>query len=320
MSLNLTHFDLNLLVVLDALLTEGSVTRAAERLYVSQPAVSGSLNRLREIFKDELFVRVGRQMELTARAKALAGPVRSALLMVQAALEVEQGFDAATAERSFRIAMSDYCALTILPHLVRLLAAQAPKIRLVVESYGTASFDRLDAGDIDFCITLDERRAPTGPRHPDLLRRTALYDDRFVCVVAADHPLHDELSVEAYRSFPHVLVLFGDDGTTLDNIAFEHAGITTPVNVAVPNFSAVLFQLPGTPLIAVVPGRIVKMFAPLIRLRTLRPPITLPIISETLMWHKRSDADPGHLWIRTRLAEIGATLNAEHEAEPAAAS
>ena len=107
MALSLTQFDLNLLVVLDALLAEKSVTRAAERLFVTQPAVSGSLARLRDIFEDPLLVRVGREMELTVRARALAGPVREALLMVKAALGSEERFDPAETKCEFRIAMTD---------------------------------------------------------------------------------------------------------------------------------------------------------------------------------------------------------------------
>lgn len=298
MSIRLTHFDLNLLLVLDALLTEQSVTKAAKRLFVSQPAVSGSLQRLREIFDDQLLVRVGRQMELTARARSLAGPVHDAIINIQQVLNLRQDFDPATARRTFRTAMSDYCAITLLPRMVRRLARAASGIGIVVEPIGPQSVHRLESGDLDLCVMPDERRSLGTPTHPEMLLDHKLYEDRFVCVVAADHPLNGSVTLKEYESYPHAKAFFGDNMVTIYELAYEEAGVASQTVVQVPNFSSLLFQLPATKLIATVPSGVAEMLKSLIGLKALHPPIELPILKENLIWHMRYEADPGHQWLR----------------------
>lgn len=303
MSISLTRFDLNLLLVLDALLTEQSVTKAAKRLFVSQPAVSGSLQRLREIFDDQLLVRVGRQMELTARAKSLAGPVHDALVNIQQVLNLRQDFDPATARRTFRIAMSDYCAITVLPRLVRRLARLASGIGVMVEPIGPDSVHRLESGHLDLSVMPDERRSLGTPTHPEMLLDVPLYEDRFVCVVAADHPLSGSVTLKEYESYPHAKAFFGDNMVTIYELAYEEAGVASQTAVQVPNFSSLLFQLPATKLIATVPAGVAQLLKALIGLKPLHPPIELPILKENLIWHMRYEADPGHQWLREQFVE-----------------
>lgn len=301
MSIRLIRFDLNLLLVLDTLLTEQSVTKAAKRLFVSQPAVSGSLQRLREIFDDPLLVRLGHKMELTARARSLAAPVHDALINIQQVLNLRQDFDPATARRTFRIAMSDYCAITLLPPLVRRLASVASGIGVLVEPVGPESFPRLESGDIDLCVMPDERRSLGTPVHPEMVLDYPLYEDRFVCVVAANHPLSDSITLKEYESYPHAKAFFGENMLTIYELAYEEAGVASQTVVQVPNFSSLLFQLPATQLIATVPSGVAEMLKSLIGLKSLPPPIELPILKEIMMWHLRSEADPGHQWLREQL-------------------
>jgi LysR family transcriptional regulator, nod-box dependent transcriptional activator len=298
MSISIARFDLNLLLVLDALLTEQSVTKAAKRLFVSQPAVSASLQRLREIFDDQLLVRVGRQMELTARGKSLAAPVHDALMNIQQVLNLRQDFDPATARRTFRISMSDYCAITLLPRLVRRLAREASGIGVVVEPVGPESIRRLESGDLDLCVIPDERRSLGTPMHPEMLLDQPLYEDRFVCVVAADHPLSGSLTLKEYESYPHAKAFFGDTMVTIYDLAYDEAGVASQTQVQVPNFSSLLFQLPATKLIATVPLGVAEMLKGLIGLKSLHPPIELPILKEKISWHLRYEADPAHRWLR----------------------
>lgn len=302
MSISVSRFDLNLLLVLDALLTEQSVTKAARRLFVSQPAVSASLQRLREIFDDQLLVRVGRQMELTARGKSLAGPVRDALINIQQVLNMGHDFDPATARRTFRISMSDYCAITLLPRLVRRLAHEAPGIGVVVEPVGPESIRRLETGDLDLCVIPDERRSLGTPMNPEMLLDQPLYEDRFVCVVAADHPLNGSLTLKEYESYPHAKAFFGDTMVTIYDLAYDEAGVASQTLVQVTNFSSLLFQLPGTRLIATVPSGVADLLKSLIGLKTLHPPIELPILKEKLSWHLRYEEDLGHRWLREQIA------------------
>lgn len=222
---NLNRFDLNLLVALDMLLTERSVTRAADRLCVTQPALSGSLQKLRYHFDDALLVRVGREMELTPKARALIEPVRAALLKVEKALETQASFDPATAERTFRLGMSDYCVIVYLPHVMRLLAQEAPHVRVVVENVFGPSFNRLEGGDIDLLITHGDRHSFGRSWSERNLASTDLYDDTFVCVLADDHPAAGGLNKEDFARFPHALVDFGANLQTVEKLAVEGEGL-----------------------------------------------------------------------------------------------
>jgi LysR family transcriptional regulator, nod-box dependent transcriptional activator len=311
MSINLTRFDLNLLVVLDALLTEKSVTRAAERLFVSQPAVSNSLNRLRVIFNDPLLVRSGRQMDLSPHAHTLVGPAHDALLKVRELLETKQEFVAAISERTFRIAMSDYCTVTILPLILRRLAVEAPGVKLVVDPWSKDRLIELETGDLDLCMTLDERRTISTPRHPELLREVQLYTDNFVCVVESDHPLRHEMDQEDYLRFKHVVVGFGTAVVTVDRMMLMEAGIETEAHHEVPSFSTVLFQLKGTQFIGIVPELLARIYLPILGLRILPLPAPIPALKEVLLWHARSDNDHGHSWLRDLIQFVGKSLYIE---------
>jgi LysR family nod box-dependent transcriptional activator len=298
MNPNLSRVDLNLLLVLDALLTERGVTKASKRLFVSQPAVSGSLLKLREIFDDELLVRNGRQMDLTPRGRSLVEPVREVLINIQQILSLREDFDPTTARRSFRIAMSDYCLITIMPKLVKAITREANGIHLIAEPVSLESFERLESGDLDMCVMPNARRSLRKPEHPDMLRDYALYTDRFICVVAANHPVGATMTVDDYLYYPHARAYFGEEMRTVDGVALEELGISLAYTVQVPAFSLLLFQLPQTELIATVPAGVARSFDALIDVRILEPPIPLPAIDECLIWHARYDEDPGHRWLR----------------------
>ena len=306
---SLSRVDLNLLLVLDALLTEQGVTKASKRLFVTQSAVSGSLLKLREIFDDQLLVRNGRQMELTARGRSLVQPVRDVLRNIQNILSLREDFHPATAKRTFRVAMSDYCMMTLMPKLVRRITKVASAIRIVVESVGPASFERLEVGEVDLCVMPNEQRSLRKPAHPEFLRDHALYEDHFVCCVAEDHPLGKTMTIDEYQRFPHARAFFGEDMMTVDELAFEQLGISVPGIVQIPSFSLLLYQLPGTHLIATVPSWIARIFESSLAVRTIRPPVELPLIAESLIWHQRYDADRGLSWLRGVIIEEGEMLD-----------
>jgi DNA-binding transcriptional LysR family regulator len=306
---NLNRFDLNLLVALDMLLTERSVTRAAERLCVTQPALSGSLQRLRHYFGDQLLLRVGREMELTPKARALIDPVRAALLQVEGVLEVRALFDATTSDRSFRIAMSDYSICVFLPSIVRRLAAEAPNIRLIVETVFGTIFSRLEGGDIDLIVTHSDRRL-FGRDEPDIgLTSEDLFQDDFVCVVAADHPVGTTLTLEEYRQYPHVLAYFGPDVKSIEDQDRERQSIQIKDQILVPTFPGMLYQLPGTQLIATVQRRLATALAPSLSIRLLEIPFEVAMLRETSIWHLRNDDDPGHRWLREMVSRVAQALN-----------
>ncbi len=306
---NLNRFDLNLLVALDTLLSERSVTRAADRLCVTQPALSGSLQRLRYHFDDPLLVRVGREMELTPKARALIEPVRNALLQVNVALETQAVFDPASSERTFRIAMSDYCAHVFLPHVVRRLATRAPHMRLVTENVFGPSFSRLDGGDIDIIITHGDRRLFGREGTDTDLLTTALFEDDFVCVVAADHPVTGSaMTMDDFLHYPHALVDFGTNVRTVEEAEIERQGIVINDKYLVPTFGGLLYLLAGTQLIATVQRRLAALLAPNLDVRVMSTPVNL-MLRETLVWHQRSHDDPAQLWLRELLLEAGRELD-----------
>lgn len=306
---NLNRFDLNLLVALDTLLTERSVTRAADRLCVTQPALSGSLQRLRYHFDDPLLVRVGREMELTPKARALIEPVRNALLQVDAALETQVTFDPHTSERTFRVAMSDYCVHVFLPLVVRTLLERAPHMRLVTENVFGPSFSRLEGGDIDLVITHGDRRLFGRDGVDTDLLSTDLFQDEFVCAIADNHPIGDEMTMDDYLLYPHALVDFGANTRTVEEAEIERQGIVISDKFLVPSFGGLLYALAGTELIATVQRKLANLLAPNLSIRVVTSPVRLATLKETLIWHKRSNDDPGHIWLRDILLEAGRQLD-----------
>ena len=305
---NLNRFDLNLLVVLDTLLTERSVTRAADRLCVTQPAISASLQRLRDHFKDKLLIRIGSQMELTPKARALIEPVRSVLLQIGETLEVKALFSPAVSERTFRIAMSDFCVLVFLPHLVKRIAAEAPGVRIVIENVRGPSFSRLEGGELDVVVTHGDGRL-FGREGAGLeIRSSSLFEDSFVCVVASDHPIGAAMTIDDYCGYPHAIADFGSNIRTIEDVDIERLGITLRETVLVPTFAGLLYQLPGTTLIATVQRKLAALLSRNLDIRVLEPPIELDTLKETVLWHRRNNEDPGHQWLRNLLSEVAGQM------------
>jgi LysR family nod box-dependent transcriptional activator len=301
------RFDLNLLIALDMLLTERSVTRAAERLCVTQPALSGSLQRLREQFNDPLMLRVGREMELTSKARALIGPVRTALLQINSVLEARALFEPALSEQTFRVAMSDYCVHFFLPAVVRRIAAEAPGIRIVVESISGPSISRLEGGEIDLIITVDLSLFGREGKNVELLSQV-LFEDGFVCVVAFDHPVKDRMTLDDYCRYPHAIRHLGSTTRNVEDAEIERLGIAIKDKLLIPTFTGLPYLLPGTNLIATVPKRLAASIVKTLDVRILEAPIKLPKIQETIFWHRRNEDDPGQQWLRRLLHDVGASL------------
>ena len=310
--MQISRFDLNLLRSLDALLAHQNVTRAAEQQFVTQQAMSGALHRLREHFEDELLTRVGRRFELTPLAKSLARPVREALLASQAALDTRPSFNPATARRTCRIAMSDYASLVLLPRFLRRLAAEAPNISCHVEQLAEEGFDRVESGDLDFCLAADDWRLYANYRPSASIQSRSLFHDDFVCVTDVHHPtVGDELSLEAFKALPHNLVRFGRGITTIIEQAWVTAGLELNVAATSPSFSGLLFMLPGTSLVATAQRRLALALAPSLGLRVFKSPIAIPPLQENMTWHGRNAQDPGHAFLRRVLTEAAADLDIE---------
>ena len=301
---NLASIDLNLLVLLDALLAEQSVTAAAARLSISQPAASHQLARLREVLGDPLLVRDRQGMTPTPRGEALAGPLRAALATLEGALGDRPLWDPATMSRTFSIGTTDYAELVLLPPLVARLTREAPGVDVFVRALEEDIGAQLSAGRIDVAI------APT----PQLEREASvvaskLLDERFVCVMRKGHPLAKKrLTLDRYCAASHALVApRGRPGGYVDE-ALAKLGRSRRVAVAVPHFLVAPHLLVDSDLVLTLAERVAKTFAELLPLAIAEPPVELSGFTMMLAWHERMKSDPAHAWLRRVLTEVAAAV------------
>ncbi|MFK7988224.1 MAG: LysR family transcriptional regulator [Sandaracinaceae bacterium] len=292
-SIDITGVDLNLLRTLHALLDEGSVTRAARQLGVGQPATSHALGRLRELFDDPLFVRVGRGLRPTPRAEALRDPLRRWLGDAGRLVRHEVTFDPATTTRTFTLRCPDLLTPAV-ALLAERMAAEAPGCRLNVTSRGPDDERSLREGAADVLLTA------TPSSGPGLVQR-GLGSVEFHVLFRQAHPRlakRRRLSKKAWLSEGHVLVRSGHEGRSVVGRALEGAGLERRVALTVPGFLAALVAVSQTDLTFTAPrAPSTPLLAPL-KLRTLRPPLPLPKVPVAALWHERLSHDPAHRWFR----------------------
>ncbi|MBX5463615.1 MAG: LysR family transcriptional regulator, partial [Steroidobacteraceae bacterium] len=204
--MQLNRFDLNLLIALDALLHEKNVTRAAERVFVSQPAMSAALQKLRDYFNDPLLVRVGRDMQLTPRGLSLVEPVREALLRIQITLGTQPTFDPARVERSFTVICSADAHLRVMPGALRRVVREAPGVQCHLEQFSETTLSRLEYGDADLYLGMNMLTVLGARAFPEWLRVVDIRPVEWVCVVSANNPqVTEELTEQQFRTLPHVI-------------------------------------------------------------------------------------------------------------------
>jgi DNA-binding transcriptional LysR family regulator len=303
-AMNLAGIDLNLLVAFDALLTERSVTRAATRIGLSQPAMSNALARLRTVVGDPLFVRTPRGMTPTARAKALSERVRFALKEIQSALEDVQAFDAKSSIREFNVATTDYANLMLLPRLLHRLKEIAPKVRVRVRPLHRAHARlALQVGELDLGIAWRLEEAPFDSQG---FYTKALFEEQLVCIVRKDHPtVRDRLKIAQFLRLEHVVVGPPDEYILIVDQVLAHKGLKRRVAVTVPEATVSPFIIAQTDMIASVPARVARLFSKTLPLRILPLPVRLPPLTVRLLWHERNHTDPGHQWLRIVLSDLG---------------
>ncbi len=288
------RLDLNLLLAFEALMRERSVTRAAARLGLGQPATSAALSRLRLLFDDPLFVRTPAGMEPTARAEAIAGTVTEALSRLRAALEPADRFDAAQSRRAFTVSGVDYLGLVMLPRLVGALARDAPGVDLRFRFLEKdLLFDALDAGDVELAAAV----LPEVPKH---LATEPLIAESFVCVTCRDHPAAGGLTLADYAGYPHVLVTQKGDAVGVADAMLRERGLARRVAVTVPQLAIVPMLLPGTALIATLGRRAAAKLCAEGPFVLHEPPLALPPWRMDLVWSRRNDSDAGLVWLRAR--------------------
>jgi len=303
--MNLGGLDLNLLVALDALLSERSVTRAAHRVGLSQPGMSNALARLRRLFDDPLLVRQGAILVPTARAEALVGPVREALELIRSALDAPASFDPATDRRSFRLSCSDYSVLMLIGPLVRALAAEAPGVLVEVLPRLADAGQALVNREVDIVIEPPEIMGDVD------LESLRLWEDRWACCVWEGNALVGRrMTTERYTALGHLIYSMGSTGqpVALPDLHMARLGVPRRIEVSVESFLLAPFLLQGTDLVTLIPKRAEAFLRRTGDIRVLESPIELPALIETLWWHPRMTADPAHAWLRDRIGRVAETL------------
>jgi DNA-binding transcriptional LysR family regulator len=289
--MNWGAFDLNLLIVFDAVMQERSVTRAGGRVGLSQPAVSHALGRLRHMLKDELFIRTPEGMMPTPRAEQLAEPLHRALNDMQLALEPET-FAPAEAARQFVIAINNYAAVVLAPSLLMAVSAAAPGIRLDLRPSGPREILALiDRGELDLAIgTFDD----IGERFGS----ATLLEDSFVIAMRSDHPAaHSELTPQALASLSYLdISSSGEDAGFIDDWLAARS-LARNISHRAPRLSAAAI-LSGTDLVAVLTRRLAEHWVRLYGLSICGLPFAAPVIRTGMLWHRRFDNQPAHLWLR----------------------
>jgi DNA-binding transcriptional LysR family regulator len=302
--MDLHLFDLNLLVALDALLTERNVTRAGNRLNLSQSAMSGALARLRHYFHDELLVPVGRHMALTPVAEGLVEPVRDILVRVRGTLGSKPPFEPLTATRHLSIAVSDYVTEILMADVLRRARREAPHMTFDLRGVGRRATEDLESGELDFLVAPD---GYVSAGHPT----DVLFEDTFTCVAwTGNDSIGSSLTLEEYLELGHVVVSVAgaEQPGNYDEQFLRRSNFKRRVEISVPSFSLAPQLVVGTGRVATITTRLAVKCAETLPLKLLPLPIAIPPMVEMLQWHKVHDYDPANQWFRRVLKEAVSDL------------
>ncbi len=294
----MTDIDLNLLRAFEALASERSVTRAATRLGISQPAMSHALNRLRTQLNDPLLVRSSQGLQLSHRAAELLPQIQQALGSIAQALQPTQ-VTPDTLARTFTMGMADYAELLAVPHITRTLEREAPKASLVCrQSSNPELVHSLEQGTLDLWLGVSP------PALSTLYSQKLLTDD-FVCAIRHGHPLAGRrLSAKQFAAMRHLQIAPGNTpGGPLDN-ALAAQGLTRHVAVRVPHFLVAPHLVAQSDMVLTAPRRLLEVYARTLRLRLFSCPVPVPGFTLLQVWHQRVHQDPQHRWFRERVAAI----------------
>ncbi|AGB73408.1 MULTISPECIES: LysR family transcriptional regulator [Rhizobium] len=290
--------DLNLLVALDALMSERNLTAAARSINLSQPAMSAAVARLRTYFQDELFTMAGREFIPTRRAEGIAPAVREALLQIQLSIISREPFDPARSDRRFKIVLSDYVTLVFFERIAERVAREAPGVSFEFLPPGDDNEDLLRRGDVDFFILPEIFLSNAHPQ-------ARLFDDVHVCVgCTSNKQLEEPFTFERYMSMGHVVAKFYTRRPGLEDSCLLEHGRERRIDVVVHGFSMIPSMVSGNERIGTMPLRLAQHFARTMPLRIVELPLPrhLPF-TEAVQWHELHNSDPGSVWMREMLFE-----------------
>lgn len=309
--MNISKIDLNLLVYLDVLLREKNVTRAADQLSITQPAMSNGLKRLRELFSDPILVRTSEGMMPTARALQLQPIVRDVLSKLEATIQPETEFDPATSNRTFRIMSSDYAETTLIAKVLGELRQQAPSVTLDIVTPSDVSFHDVELGKVDMAINRFEEL-------PMSFHQKVIWYDTFSCVVNKSHPCIAGFDLDNYLDHQHVWVSktgFGV-GVGIDpnevqklgwvDVELAKLGKKRNISVFTRHYHMALWLAKEQGLIATLPSKATEIYADNSDIVVLEPPFDIPPIALKMAWSPLLHHDAGHIWLRRLIVEIGA--------------
>ncbi len=293
-------FDLNLLLTFDCLMEEKTITKAAERLQVSQPTVSVSLNKLRTALGDELFVRSAGTMQPTARAMDLRDPVRRIIEAIRSDVLEYADFDPIGYRGTFTLSLSDIGEMEFIPKLLKAFQTAAPNATMqsvVADPYHLSS--ALDAGEIDLAMGYFPDLTASG------FKQQLLFMHPFACVARKNHPeIAGRITMEQFLNATHVVVVQPGRKQDLFERALAEQGIARRVALKVPHFISVPYLIAETDLIATVPRPLATTFAVTCDLQVLEPPMDSPLIEVKQVWHRRFDRSPRLIWLRSLVSSI----------------
>lgn len=304
---NLRNFDLNLLVAFELLMQEQNVSRAAERMFVSQSAMSHILQRLRQQLDDPLLVKTPSGMKPTERANALVAPVRAVLRDVERVIRTPEEFNPATSQRRFVIAATDYMDFLVVPSLVERIARQAPGIDVHIKRTEVPFPEHeLENGDLDVVLGFEAILKPASHLNCD-----KLFEDNMTCLMSngfySDE--HGQLTLEKYVAMKHMLI--SRTGTRIGVIDewLAERGLERRIALIVPHFLSAPFIVAKTDMLLSLPLRIAEHFVRLAPLKILPVPIDLPIYNLVMVWHPLREKDPAHHWLREQILAVCLALD-----------
>ncbi len=309
--MDLKRIDLNLLVVLDTLLTTRSVGKTAEALFLSQPAVSHALNRLRQLFDDPILLRNGRAMTPSAQAERLQPALREWLHQTQTLLDTPTRFDPAACADTFTLGVTDYVETLLLPAITVAMRRMAPNARLRARHMrlGTAG-QLLTQGEIDVAIAFD---LPVF----EALQRTVLYEESYTCLVPDGHPgFGGRGGLARYRASPHLQISPSENFSSLLDTRLEAQGLHRNAVVSMPRYAAVGPVIAEAGLVGTLPTRLARHFAALYPVRLSPLPLSLPAERLCLLWNERTASDIAHGWLREAMVQAIAALPVAAPATP----
>jgi len=309
---NINKVDLNLLIYLDVLLREKNVTRAANQLNITQPAMSNGLKRLRTLFNDPILVRTSDGMVPTERSQALGPVIRKILLELEEALQSEDNFNPATSERVFRLMASDYAASTLIPNLLSNISKIAPHICIDIMTPSDINFHDVEAGKVDMAINRFEEL-------PQSFHQKALWRDSFSCLMAADSPVVKRFGLQSYLRAKHIWVSktgfgvgVGMDPKDVQKLgwvdeALSRIGEQRSIKVFTRNYNVAMQLAAQDQLIATLPSKAAARYVSDPGFVVVPPPFDIPDIELKMIWSPLLHHDSSHIWFRQQVLE--AALN-----------